>query len=80
MKGYYEQNRYDKTISYAEKVLATATIDNRIKSDAHIMIARSAIKTDDESKAKTAYAQVLKIATGSLACLLYTSPSPRDRG
>ena len=67
MKGYYEQNRYDKTISYAEKVLATATIDNRIKSDAHIMIARSAIKTDDESKAKTAYAQVLKIATGSLA-------------
>lgn len=67
MKGYYEQKNYDKTISYAEKVLATATIDNRIKSDAHIMIARSAIQTNDESRAQTAYAQVLKIATGSLA-------------
>ena len=67
MKGYYEQKSYDKTISYAEKVLATPTIDNRIKSDAQTMIARSAIKTDDEPRAKRAYAEVLKIASGSLA-------------
>ena len=67
MKGYYEQKNYDKTISYAEKVLETTTIDNRIKSDAHVMIARSAIQTNDEPRAQKAYAQVLKIATGSLA-------------
>lgn len=67
MKGYYEQNRYEQTIAYAEKVLATPSIDNRIKSDAHTMIARSAIKTDDEIRAKRAYAEVLKIASGSLA-------------
>ncbi len=67
MKGHYEQKNYEKTISYAEKVLSTTTIDNRIKSDAQIMIARSAIKTNDEPRAKTAYAEVLKIATGSLA-------------
>jgi TolA-binding protein len=67
MKGYYEQKNYEKTISYAEKVLSTTTIDNRIKSDAQIMIARSAIKTDDGPRAKTAYAEVLKIASGSLA-------------
>src|SRR5690606_14189511 len=47
MKGYYEQKNYDKTIVYAEKVLSTSKIDDRIKSDAHIMIARSAIRTGD---------------------------------
>ncbi len=67
MKGYFEQNQYAKTISYAEKVLATTKIDNRIKSDAQIMIARSAIKTNNEERAKVAYAQVLFIATGALA-------------
>ncbi|WKB80449.1 tetratricopeptide repeat protein [Cellulophaga lytica] len=64
MKGYYNQKNYSKTIAYAEKVLATESIDNRIKSDAHIMIARSAIKTNNEPKAKEAYAIVQKIATG----------------
>ncbi len=67
MKGYYEQKNYNRTIAYAEKVLATATIDNRIKSDAQTMIARSAIQTNNEVRAKSAYAEVLKIATGSLA-------------
>lgn len=67
MKGYYEQKNYNRTISYAEMVLATPTIDNRIKSDAKTMIARSAIATNDMQRAKTAYAEVLKIASGSLA-------------
>ncbi|MEL6916706.1 MAG: tetratricopeptide repeat protein [Bacteroidota bacterium] len=67
MKGYYEQRSYDQTIVYAEKVLATSKIDDRIKSDAHTMIARSSIRTNNEDRAESAYAQVLKIATGSLA-------------
>src|SRR5690606_17011753 len=67
MKGYYEQKNYDKTIVYAEKVLSTSKIDDRIKSDAHIMIARSAISTGDEARAREAYAEVLKIANGGLA-------------
>ncbi|WP_423998226.1 tetratricopeptide repeat protein [Maribacter sp. IgM3_T14_3] len=67
MKGYYGQKNYPKTIEYADKVLATSNIDNRIKSDAHIMIARSAIATNDEAKAKSAYAQVLQIASGATA-------------
>ncbi len=67
MKGYYEQKDYGKTLAYAEKVLATPIIDNRIKSDAQIMIARSAIATGDEAKAEKAYADVLKIASGSTA-------------
>ncbi|MFS4457462.1 tetratricopeptide repeat protein [Maribacter sp. 2304DJ31-5] len=67
MKGYYEQRNYTKTLEYADKVLATPGIDNRIKSDAQIMIARSAIATNNEAKAETAYAQVLKIASGATA-------------
>jgi len=67
MKGYYEQNNYEKTLAYADKVLAVPTIDNRIKSDAQIMIARAAIATGDETKAKNAYQDVLKIATGGTA-------------
>ncbi|MGB5555120.1 MAG: hypothetical protein WBM83_10720, partial [Flavobacteriaceae bacterium] len=67
MKGYYGQKNYDKTLAYAEKVLATPSIDNRIMADAQIMIARSAIATGDETKAASAYAEVLKIASGATA-------------
>ncbi|MDC6366724.1 MULTISPECIES: tetratricopeptide repeat protein [Flavobacteriaceae] len=67
MKGYYGQKDYGKTINYAEKVLQATNIDNRIKSDAQIMIARSAMATNDEVLAETAYQEVKKIATGELA-------------
>lgn len=67
MKGYYEQKNYGKTLEYADKVLATANIDDRIKSDAQIMIARSAIATNDEEKARSAYSKVLQIASGATA-------------
>ncbi|WP_127024208.1 tetratricopeptide repeat protein [Flagellimonas beolgyonensis] len=67
MKGYYGQKDYGQTIAYAEKVLGAPKLDDRIKSDAQIMIARSAIATNNESLAKTAYLVVKKIATGELA-------------
>ncbi len=67
MKGYYQQKNYEQTLAYAEKVLATPSIDDRIKSDAQIMIARSAIATGDETKAEQAYKDVLKIASGGTA-------------
>ncbi|MBT8222916.1 MAG: tetratricopeptide repeat protein, partial [Eudoraea sp.] len=67
MKLYYEQGAYDKTLDYADKVLAAGNLDNRIRSDAKIMIARSAIKTNNETLAETAYREVLPIATGALA-------------
>lgn len=67
MKSYYELKQYDKAVSYAEKVLANAKIDNKVKSDAQVIIARSAMKTNNEPRAKQAYAEVMKIATGELA-------------
>ncbi|AUP78295.1 tetratricopeptide repeat protein [Flavivirga eckloniae] len=67
MKANYQLKNYNEAVSYAEKVLVKSKIDNKIKSDAHIIIARSAIKTGDETKAKTAYAKVEKVATGETA-------------
>ena len=67
MKINYELKNYSETISYAEKVLANDKIDDRIRSDAHIMIARSTFKSGDEERAKRGYAEVEKIATGILA-------------
>jgi TolA-binding protein len=67
MKAYYQLENYDHAFIYADKVLASSKIDNKIKSDAHVIIARSAIKMGDEAKAKTAYTQVEKVATGKTA-------------
>jgi TolA-binding protein len=67
MKANYEQDNYTEAVAYAEKVLANDKVDNRIKSDAHVIIARSAIATNDEDKAKEAYKEVQKIAKGKLA-------------
>jgi len=67
MKSFYEQKEYQSAVNYAEKVLANAKVDDRIKSDAQIIIARSAIKTNDETKAKIAYAKLQTIAKGELA-------------
>ncbi len=67
MKANYELKDYTKAVNYAEKVLKQSKIDNKIKGDAHIIIARSAIKTGNETKAKAAYAEVEKVATGETA-------------
>jgi len=67
MKASYELKKYSEAVTYAEKVLQNGKIDNAIKSDAQIIVARSAIETGEEQKAKTAYAEVAKIATGKLA-------------
>jgi TolA-binding protein len=67
MNAYYQTQDFSPAESYAEKVLTSKTLDNKVKSDAKIIIARSAIKTGNEAKAKDAYADVEKIATGIVA-------------
>ncbi len=71
MKSYYEQKQYENAVAYAEKVLDNTKIDNKVKSDAQVIIARSAMKTNNENRAKEAYAQVKKIATGELGAEAY---------
>lgn len=67
MKAYFENNNFNKAVVFAEKVLKDAQAETRAKNDAHIIIARAAMKTGDENKAKTAYAEVQKTATGVMA-------------
>ncbi len=67
MKANYQLNNYDEAVSYAEKVLKQSKIDNKITSDAHVIIARSAMKTNDENRAKSAYEKVEETATGETA-------------
>ncbi|MGV8994338.1 MAG: tetratricopeptide repeat protein [Flavobacterium sp.] len=67
MKTYYEQKDYSNAEIYATKVLSNPKTDAKVKADAQIIVARSAIKTNDEAKARTAYANLLNIATGELA-------------
>ena len=67
MKCYYDKKDYDNSVVYAEKVLANPKTDAAVKSDAQIIIARAAIQTGDESKARSAYAKLQNIAKGELA-------------
>ena len=66
MKGHYELEHYQDAVTYAEKVLQRSKLENRVKSDAIVIIARSAFKTGDEDKAEEAYKEVEKIAKGEL--------------
>ncbi len=67
MKSHYQLLNYQKTIDYADKVLANPKIQNDVKSDAKIFTARAALQTNDLKRAASAYAEVQKIATGELA-------------
>ena len=67
MKCYYDKKDYDNSVVYAEKVLANPKTDDNVKSDAQIIIARAAIQTGDETKARAAYAKLQTIAKGELA-------------
>jgi tetratricopeptide (TPR) repeat protein len=66
MKAYFAKNDFDKALAYAEKVLQTNALDTQLKADAHIIIARSAIKTNHLDSARKAYEAVEKTAGGKL--------------
>jgi tetratricopeptide (TPR) repeat protein len=66
MKGYYQLEHYSDAVAYAEKILLNPDLEDRIKTDAMIIIARSAIKTNDFDKARTAYQEVSLTAQGEL--------------
>lgn len=67
MKTYYEIKDYANAVVYADKVLANPKMDDKVRSDAQIIVARSAWQTGDEAKARTAYGKLLTIASGELA-------------
>ncbi len=52
---------------YADKVLSNPKTDDKVKSDAQIIIARAAFNSNDLPKARQAYTKLLTIAKGELA-------------
>jgi len=67
MKCYYDKKDYDNSVTYADKVLQNAKADANVKADAQIIVARAAMQTGDEDKAKTAYAKLSATSKGELA-------------
>ncbi|MEO0060070.1 MAG: hypothetical protein RLZZ312_1717 [Bacteroidota bacterium] len=67
MKLFYETNDFENAEKYADEVLLNPKNTDNVKNDAQIIVARSAIKTNSEAKAKTAYAALQKTAKGELA-------------
>ncbi|WP_083629352.1 tetratricopeptide repeat protein [Tenacibaculum agarivorans] len=66
MKGYYEKKDYEKAVTYAEKVLANSKIDEVVGDDARIILARSAMATNDLVVAEDYYSTLDDTATGEL--------------
>src|SRR5690625_6949835 len=81
MKAYYELKDYNKAVAAATEVLAMPDITDRVKSDAMLIEARSAMETGNEQKAKEAYQRVAKLATGRIAAeaLYYDAYFKKDR-
>lgn len=67
MRAYYNQKEYPNAVVYADKVLANPKTDNKVKSDAQIIVARAAIQVNDEAKARVAYAKLQTIGKGEMA-------------
>ena len=67
MKTYYEQKDYTNAVLYSDKVLSNPKTDDKVKSDAQIIIARAAFNSNDLTKARQAYSKLLTIAKGELA-------------
>ena len=65
MKLYYDKKDYPNAVVYAEKVLENPKTEADVKSDAQIVVARSAMETGDEAKAKSGY-EKLMTAQGEL--------------
>jgi tetratricopeptide (TPR) repeat protein len=66
MKAYYETEKYGDAVIYANKVLNDSSIENNVRSDAEIIIARSSWKQGNEVASKVGYEKVRQTATGSL--------------
>ncbi|WP_456314233.1 tetratricopeptide repeat protein [Pseudomonas shirazensis] len=67
MKCYYDKKDYNNSVIYADKVLQNPKADANVKADAQIIVARAAMQTGEEDKAKTAYAKLSATSKGELA-------------
>jgi len=66
MKGNYALKNHQKAVEYAEIVLQKEKLDDNIRSDAEIIIARSAFDTGEFLKAQDAFKKLEETASGEL--------------
>ncbi|MEN8186874.1 MAG: tetratricopeptide repeat protein [Bacteroidota bacterium] len=66
MKGNYGLKQYEKAVNYAEKILQNEKIEAQRKSDAQLIIARSAFQSGDMYKAQDAFKIVENSASGNV--------------
>jgi tetratricopeptide (TPR) repeat protein len=66
MKGYYQTKAYILALEYAKKILLKDKIEDNLRSDAKIIIARTSFSTEDYKTAKEYYKEVEKDASGEL--------------
>lgn len=67
MKVYYKRKNYQATLNYARQVLNSTGVDERIRNDARLMIARSAMATGKEKQAAEAYRELMNTSQGAIA-------------
>lgn len=67
MKSYFEKNDFENAVIYSEKVQSNPKSTEKVRSDALIIVAKSAIKTNNDIKARSAYAKLQEVAKGELA-------------
>ncbi|MGB3592053.1 MAG: tetratricopeptide repeat protein [Nonlabens sp.] len=67
MKLYYERQQYRRAATYAELVQQTPGVEQKVLDDTMVIVARSYWEQKDLQKARKAYADLQKTATGSLA-------------
>ncbi len=67
MRYYYDNNEFSNAVQYAEKVLTNKKADAKMIADAQVIIARAAFESNDYTKARKAYQDLQKTATGELA-------------
>lgn len=66
MKSYYQNQDFANAVKYADKVLKNNEVTDKVKADAQIIIARSAYKTNDFTKARQYYKTLESVASGEL--------------
>ena len=66
MRSFYKQKDYPQAIAYAQKILAEKAAEERLKSDAHVILARAYMATGAEVEAEKEYALLRKSATDAL--------------
>ncbi|UCE68683.1 MAG: tetratricopeptide repeat protein [Flavobacteriaceae bacterium] len=82
MKAFFLEKQYGQVLSYARKVLQNPSLDERIRSDARLMIARASRETGDMETARSGYAGLLETAAGETAAeaLYYVALFAREDG